>query len=188
MKETFRDVIGFEGRYKVSNLGNVMSLNYQNTGRQKLLTPIKHHLGYLFVHLGKDKIKMIHVMVAESFIPNPEGKKFVNHIDGNKSNNVLTNLEWVTTKENVAHAIRTGLRDDPHNIRKLFGKDHYSSKPVLQFAKDGTFIKRWNCCSDAARFLDCNPCMIVNNAAGRSKSCHGYVFKYPNEKETSLSS
>ena len=179
MEEIFKDVHGYEGRYKVSNLGNVISVNYQNTGIPKMLTPIKHHGGYLIVHLGANKIRMIHTLVAESFLPNDDGKKFVNHIDGNKHNNRLDNLEWVTTKENINHAIKTGLRD-PHKNNARLGKDNPTRKPILQFSKAGEFIARWECISDAAREIGCDPCMIVNNASGRTKSAHGFIWKYTN--------
>lgn len=181
MKEIYKPVHGYENKYMISNLGNVMSLDYQNTRKPKVLKPIKHHLGYLLVHLGESKIKMIHTLVAEAFIPNPEQKGFVNHIDGNKQNNVVSNLEWVTSRENINHAIRTGLRD-PHKNNHPKGKDVVNSKPVDQYSKSGEFIKHWDCMSDAARAIGCNPCMIVNNASGRTKSAHGYVWKYPNQQ------
>ena len=177
MKEVYKDIPGFEGKYMISNKGNVMSMNYQNTRKPKVLIPVKHHLGYLLVHLGSSKIKMVHTLVAEAFIPNPEGKPFVNHIDGNKSNNVVSNLEWVTSKENMEHAIRTGLRN-PNINSKPFGEKNPTSKPVYQYTKDGIFIRRWGCISDAAREIGCNPCAISNNAAGRKKSCCGFVWKY----------
>ena len=182
MKEVYKDIIGYDGKYKISNLGNVMSMNYRgNTKKPKVLTPIKHHLGYLLVHLvdgnNKVRIKMIHTLVAEAFIPNPEGKKFVNHIDGNKQNNAVTNLEWATSKENMNHAIRTGLRN-PHKNNHPHGKDVVNSKAILQYTKDGTLVKRWECISDAARAVECNPCSIINNASGRTKSTHGFVWKY----------
>lgn len=178
MKEIFKDISGYEGRYQISNYGNVKSLNYQNTHRAKLLHPVKHHLGYLLVHLGGEKIKMVHTLVAEAFIDNPENKKYVNHIDGNKQNNTVWNLEWVTSKENMEHAIRIGLRD-PHINNKPFGDLNPSRKPVLQFTRDGKFIKRWECISEAARQIGCNPSQINNNIAGRCKSCHGYVWRSP---------
>ena len=183
MKEIYVDIAGYNGKYKVSNLGNVMSMNYRgNTKKPKVLVPIKHHLGYLLVHLvdseAKNKIKMIHTLVAEAFIPNPEGKKFVNHIDGNKQNNRVNNLEWATSKENMNHAIRTGLRD-PHKNNHPRGADDVNSKPVLQFTKDGVFVKRWECISDAARAVGCKPGSINNNIAGRTKSLHGFVWRRP---------
>jgi hypothetical protein len=129
------------------------------------------------VHLGFNKIKMIHTLVAEAFIPNPDCKKFVNHIDGNKRNNHVSNLEWVTSKENMSHAIRTGLRD-PHFNNHPRGENAPNSVRILQCTKDGNVIKTWNCISDAARFIGCRPSSIVNNAKGRTKSLHGFVWKY----------
>lgn len=177
MKEVYKDITGYEGKYQVSNFGNVRSLNYLGTMKPKVLTPIRHHLGYLFVHLGYSKIRMIHTLVAESFIPNIEGKKYVNHIDGNKQNNNVTNLEWVTSKENMNHAIRTGLRD-PRKNNHPKGADTPNSRSILQYSKDGKFIKKWECMSDAARAVGCKPASIVNNAMGRTKTLHGFIWKY----------
>lgn len=184
MKEIYKDIEGFEGLYQVSNMGNVKSLRFNRSTRiQKVLTPINHHTGYQFVHLCKDKkahIRMIHVLVAKAFVANPEGKRIVNHLDGNKKNNVASNLEWATYKENTAHAIKIGIHN-PHENNVPKGKDNYHSKPVLQFTKEGEFVKRWDCMSDAARHIGCNPCMIVNNASGRTQSAHGYVWRYPTD-------
>ncbi len=178
LEEIFKDIVGYEGKYQVSNLGNVKSLNYQNTRASKVLSPVKHHGGYLIVHLCQGKIRMIHTLVAEAFIPNPEHKRYVNHIDGNKHNNRVSNLEWVTSKENMNHAIKTGLRD-PHKNNHPKGADTPNSRSVEQYDKNGNFIKSWDCISDAARFIGCNPCMIINNASGRTKSAHGFIWKYP---------
>lgn len=178
MKELFKDIEGFEGRYQVGTLGSVVSLNYLGTRMPRKLKPTKHHLGYMMVGLGAKNLKMVHTLVAKAFIPNPENKPYVNHIDGNKANNRVSNLEWVTSKENMNHAIRTGLRD-PHKNNHQKGKDVVNSRSVDQYSKDGAFIKHWECISDAARAIGCNPCMIVNNASGRTKSAHGFVWKYP---------
>lgn len=177
MEEIFRDVVGYEGRYMVSNLGNVKSLRYQNKNEERVLAPINHHGGYQIVHLGAKHIKMIHVLVAEAFIPRKKGKGIVNHIDGNKHNNVVTNLEWVSAKENVAHAIRTGLRDAHFNNAKS-GVENVQSKPILQCDLNGAVIKKWDCVSDAAREIKCNPSQIINVARGRNIVCHGYRWKY----------
>ena len=177
MKELYKPIPGYEDKYMVSNLGNVMSMNYLNTMKSKVLTPIKHHGGYLIIHLGANKIRLIHTLVAEVFIPNPDNKKYVNHIDGSKHNNTVSNLEWVTSKENMNHAIRNGLRD-PHCTNQRSGKGNAQSKPILQYSKDGKLIKRWDCISDAARYYKCNPCTINNNAAGRIKSVKGFVWKH----------
>ena len=184
MNETFKPIEEFRGAYLISNLGRVKSLNYGKTKRAEFLNPINHHGGYQVVHLCKDgKVynRMIHTLVAKAFIPNPDNKPLVNHIDGNKHNNVASNLEWVTYKENVRHAIRIGIKD-PHSNNIPMGKDNIHSKPILQYTKSGEFVKRWDCISDAARAVGCNPCMLVNNASGRTKSARGFIWKYPDDR------
>lgn len=182
MREIWKDIPGYNGKYRVSNFGNVLSRNYLNTGVDRPLVLKKHHSGYVFVRLCngagiKQKNMTVHILVASAFIPNPFCKPCVNHIDGNKANNRVDNLEWVTYKENTQHAIRTGLRD-PHKNNSQKGKNNVNSRHVLQYSIDGVFIRSWDCISDAARNYKMNPCMITNNASGRSKSARGYVWKY----------
>lgn len=120
MVEVWKDVQGYEGRYRVSNFGNVLSLV-----SNKPLKPRRSKKGYLTVVLylkGKAKEFKIHRLVAMHFIPNPENKPEVNHKDGNKENNYIGNLEWATTKENINHAVKHNLISD----RK--GQDHNNAK------------------------------------------------------------
>lgn len=183
MNEIYKDIEGFEGIYQVSNLGNVLSLNYLNQKHPQILKPIKHHLGYQMVHLRKGcktHVKMIHVLVAKAFVPNPSNKPIVNHIDGNKEHNTADNLEWVTYKENTQHAIRIGIHD-PHCPKGTKGKNNVNSKPILQYSLEGKLIKKWECISDASRFVDCNPCLLINNAAGKTKTARGFIWKYPKD-------
>jgi len=108
--EEWRDVLGYEGLYKVSNLGRVKSFF---KGIEKFRKPVLARPGYFSVVLYKNNIPQsarIHVLVAQAFIPNPENKAYVNHIDGNKLNNRADNLEWVTPSENLRHAYDTGLQ------------------------------------------------------------------------------
>jgi len=181
MHEIWKDIPGYNGKYCVSNLGNVMSRNYLNTGIDRPLVLKKHHSGYIFVRLCngagvKQKNITVHRLVANAFIPNPLNKPCVNHIDGNKANNRVDNLEWVTYKENTEHAIEHGLQN-PHNNNR-HGKGNSNSRKVCQFTKTGVYIRDWNSISEAARHYGAKPSTIINNIKGRLKSACGYVWKY----------
>ncbi len=119
MQEVWKPVTGYENSYEISNSGNVRSIGryviLRNSSlryvREKTLRP-KNTGGYLFVALSKNgerKDHYIHRLVAQAFLPKYPGRNYVNHKDGNPSNNVVANLEWVTHSENVWHAYRTGL-------------------------------------------------------------------------------
>ncbi len=120
MEEIWKDIHGYEGIYQISNLGNVKGLAktlLYSDGRiynykEKILKGTLSR-GYPTVHLynleGGRETCAIHRLVAQHFIPNPDNKITVNHIDGVKDNNIVTNLEWATYKENNNHAIQTGL-------------------------------------------------------------------------------
>ena len=176
MEEIWKDVVGYEGRYKVSNLGNILSMKYRGHDVVHLMRPTTHYNGYKMVSLGRaKKIRFVHVLVAEAFVDNPNGKPFVNHIDGNKTNNRVDNLEWVTCLENIQHAIKTGLRD-PRNVPRRYGADNHASKPVLQYDAQGNFVKKWGGQSEAARFMGCRSCEI-NAALDRStRTCCGFMW------------
>ena len=132
INENWKDVVGFEGRYMVSDLGNVKSIvtnHGKPTDKQVIKRVRSKTCDYHYVQFWrKDKPthKAVHRLVAEAFIPNPENKPTVNHLDGNKHNNAVDNLEWATHSENHKHAFATGLRsvEDCRNrmIGKVFGK------------------------------------------------------------------
>lgn len=110
IKEIWKDIAGYETHYEISNHGRVKS---KYAGRNKIIPPHKLRTGYFDAHLslgGKLKYVLIHRLVAKAFIPNPENKPCVNHIDADKSNNAIWNLEWVTHYENEMHSIANGLR------------------------------------------------------------------------------
>ena len=117
--EVWKDIRDYEGLYQVSNLGNVRSLDKITNGRFRKgsilkKTNCRYEMIKLCKHNGGSRL-LVHRLVAQTFIPNPEDKKTVNHINGIKTDNRVENLEWVTTKENIQHAIRTGLMN--HNIQ-----------------------------------------------------------------------
>ena len=102
--EEWKDVVGYENLYKVSNFGNVMSFKYKK--HPFLLKPGKHNNGYMYVGLSiRTNIKFfyVHRLVAQAFIPNPSNLPQVNHKDMNKKNNGVENLEWITNRDNCIH-------------------------------------------------------------------------------------
>lgn len=116
MTEIWKDIEGYDGFYQVSNEGRIKS-----TGgtcgtcerKEKIRTPSITKDGYVKVRLlrsGKDKTERVHRLVAAAFVPNPDGKDTVNHIDGNKTNNRSENLEWVDRSEQMLHAYKIGLK------------------------------------------------------------------------------
>ena len=125
--------------YMVSNLGNVKSLGNNKSRKEKLLKPIKDKGNYLLVNLckdGKRKTCKVHRLVAEVFIPKIEGKEFVDHIDGNRQNNVYTNLRWCTHKENCNFELckkhhSESLKGEKNYLHGKTGVLHHSSKQVL---------------------------------------------------------
>ena len=111
MNEEWKDIPGFEGKYQISSLGRVRTLNYKRTKQIRIMNGVTDVRGYKCIAFreggagSKQKHFMIHRLVADSFIPNPENKPFVNHKDGDRCNNSADNLEWCTRAENEKHDI-----------------------------------------------------------------------------------
>jgi hypothetical protein len=173
----WKEIPGYNGFYEINEIGEVRSCF---PGKPvKMLKPIPKSYGYLKVNLqadGRIVQASIHRLVADVFVPNPDHKPQVNHKDGNKHNNHFENLEWVTASENIKHSFLVLGKQSVNKGRT--GKLHYASKPICQYSLDGNFVKRWDCISDAAREMGCNPCQILNNVKGRNKTCHGYMWRY----------
>ncbi len=142
--EIWKDIKGFEGYYQISNLGSVRSLDRFDGVNYRKGQPIKptlKHNGYLQVGLrkhNKRKYILVHRLVAIHFIDNPKNKKQVNHIDCNKKNNKVNNLEWVTSRENQLHAKENGLRDnmpsgENHTFYGKYAENSKSAKPVVRY-------------------------------------------------------
>lgn len=169
MKEIWKDIPGYEGLYRISNLGNVESLA---TG--KLLKKLSHSTGYLAVVLYKNrhpKRCILHRLVAKAFIPNPENKPTVNHKNGNKHDNSVDNLEWATFLENNRHARKTGLK---------VGKNIQNNKlstPVAQYDLDMNLIKIYPSMNEAKRNGFSCP-EICKCCKGKIKTSRGYIWRY----------
>lgn len=164
-KEIWREIDGFPD-YEVSNLGRVCSFKGKYPRIKKLR---KNRDGYLQIQLwhgGKQVMKKVHRLVAEAFVPNPENKPQVNHIDENKLNNVVDNLEWVTRKENCNHGTRNS------RLAEVQGK------AVVQYTTEGVFMDLYSSLTEAERVTGINKSHICQVCRGKRKTAGGYEWCY----------
>ena len=176
MNETWKPISGYEGLYEVSNLGNVRSLKRANTNGRVLKQGWRPN-GYLIVSLSKNnrqKTKLTHRLVAEAFIPNPNRLSEVNHKDGNKENNCVDNLEWVTRMDNVKHSIETGLKKPVFN-------NPLRSKVVNQYSVDGKLLHTYPSTGEAERQTGIRHGNISKCCNGKTPTAGGYVWEYAEE-------
>ncbi len=173
--EVFKDINGYEGLYKVSNKGNIKSLVKRYKGINILNKGIDKSR-YSIVSLCKDKkhkTKTVHRLVAIAFIPNAENKPQINHKDGNKQNNNVNNLEFVTAKENMKHAFANGLI-----IRNTDKIAKQKRKVVLQInPENGDTVNKYNSAHEAARLTGFNRGNI-STACRDNKIMYKYNWKY----------
>lgn len=180
--EIWKDVIGYEGYYVVSNIGRVKSLQRTRRGNGNSIVQVPERIlrykidtyGYRVYTLSKQNVLKSHTchrIVAKSFIPNPNNHDQVNHINGIKTDNNVKNLEWCNNSYNQKEAYRIGL----NKARK--SKDNTLSKKVAKI-KDGVVIKVYDCITDASKDNKVAKTAISNCLNGRSKtSCnHSWVY------------
>ena len=161
--EEWKDVEGYEGLYQVSNQGNVRSLR-----TNKILKPMIWH-GYAYVNFTIDNIvnhKSIHRLVAEAFIPNPDNKPQVDHINTVKEDNRSCNLRWVTALENASNVITVSRRFDNHIDE---------SKPVYQYTTNGEFVSMYKSVREAER-------KTMTNNSNILKCCNGGFYSNQRNK------
>lgn len=181
LNEEWKDIKDYEGLYQVSNYGRVKSLErllYKRHVLCKILKSGKDKRQYEQVALsknGKLKTFRVHRLVAQAFILNPENKPQINHIDCNKQNNNVNNLEWCTNGENGKHAWDNGLRT------KKYGKDRYNSRGVYQLTNDFKVIAMWDSIMDIERILGFNHSDISKCCRKKSKTSHGFIWRYNND-------
>lgn len=176
MEEIWKDIEGYEGLYQVSNLGRVKSLERykeNHTKLQKIREKIKrlriHTAGYLVADLYKEnesKTFFVHRLVAQAFISNENNLPQVNHIDGNKENNRVENLEWCTNQENQKHAYKIGLHKTRNMEKSILAMTKVTSKKV-KCLETGII---YNSIAEAGRYYNISSNLISKVCKGKRKS------------------
>jgi NUMOD4 motif/HNH endonuclease len=193
ISESWKPVLGYEGRYEVSSYGRVKVLSRIVT-RQSGAYAMKAKLFKLVMSRNEGYFKVsfqvnmarrtfwVHRLVATAFLPNPHNLPCVNHKDGNKTNNHTSNLEWCTYKENIAHGLLTGIYNY-EKMKECLAMSNMNKKSVLQFDISGqNYIRTWESAASAARHLGVNFRGISSSCRGISKSYGGFIWKF-NEQE-----
>ena len=191
MNEKWKTVVidGIEHpRYKVSTYGRIICLDWKRTGKPRLCKLSKDRCGYLTVKID-GVLKSVHRLVAEAFIPNPEGKPEVDHINTIRTDNIVlldddgktilyTNLRWATRKENNNNTMTRKHNSESQWCRGKFGDDNPTSISIVQLTLDGQFIKKWACAREVERELGIANQSITKCCQGKQKSAGGFKWMY----------
>lgn len=193
MEEIWKEIPGFEGYYEASTEGNIRSIDrvincpwgkrYPAKGKRKSICAFR--TGYLYVNLYKEHKyykKSVHRLVALTFIPNPDDKPCIDHIDGDRANNKVSNLRWCTRKENANNPITVkrlaeACRSESRN-KKLSESTRKRAKPVIQLSLSGKPIKEWRSAIIASKELNICRTSIYLCIHGKRKYAGGYLWKY----------
>jgi hypothetical protein len=197
--EIWRDIVGFEGRYQVSNWGNVKSLRFRNQKISKNLSQKTNNQGYKIVQLCERKRNiplLVHRLVAMAFVENPNDYPIVNHKDENPLNNNANNLEWCTYSYNRIYSMdmhpemRKELVENltKYSTRNKKGVPHKHYKRVAIFDDNNCMITIYNNASTAAKVLGLQTCNVTEvckanqtRQIGKKRRTGGHIFEFIEE-------
>ena len=193
--EIWKPIKGYEGKYEVSNLGRVKSkerisnccYNSTRKTKEKIIAHYLEKNGYLSVCLFKEgkHTKRVHKLVASAFIPNPNNYPCINHINGNKLDNNMNNLEWCTYSHNVKEAFRLGLANNSEKQRNAvreYCKKH-KNKPLVQLDINNNLIKEWNSAVEVEEKMGISRKNISQCVRGKNKTAGGFKWLFKEQIE-----
>lgn len=205
-KEEWRDIAGYEGKYKISSLGRLSMSGVYRDGRRYSPRIKKTRFdvgGYEYAVLtnfnGDVKTWKIHRVVALAFIPNPYEYPCIDHLDGNRDNNRASNLRWATHSMNAnnpitrqrlsdslklycsSERVREQRRINALNPHGVIARRMKVVRKVCQLDKNGTFIREFESITEAAKYVNGNVTSITRVCRGRRPSAYGYKWRYKNE-------
>ena len=181
MKEVWKDVVGFEEAYQVSNFGRIKRKertdSNNRTHKERIMSPSMYSNGYMNVELrmnNKKRRTSVHRLVAEAFIDNPLNLPQINHKDENKANNHVSNLEWCTAQYNIRYK---------DGVKRRRATAILNSNAVCKYSLEGEFIEKFECATDAAISVNGNCTEILSCCHHRahSLSYKGYMWRFLSE-------
>lgn len=182
--EVWKPIIGYEDKYMISNFGRVKSLptyeNNQYSMCEKILKPIEYSNGYCVVSLRKKRY-LVHRLVATHFLLPIKDKLQINHIDGNKTNNRVDNLEWVNASENLKHAYKMGLKYPSIKQKRAMGLVNRNKRKKVNMLLNGVSLKIFNSITEAEQYLKVNRSHISDVCKGKRRKTLGFEWEYVGE-------
>ena len=204
--EEWRDIVGYEGKYKISNRGRLFLCGVYRDGRRYRPHIKKTRLdawGYEYANLtdfeGKVKTHKIHRLVAVAFIDNPNNLPCIDHIDGDRTNNKVDNLRWASyemnannpiTRERLSIAskkysrqdhVREKRRRDAFKPQNILARRQKIIRQVCQYSKEGVFIKEFDSITNAALSVNGKSTSITRACKGRRPTAYGFIWRYKDE-------